>query len=330
MKLKWISEHKAFSLTAANLILILLLFFTKDPFSLFSRTYDRAENFFKISEKDVQKIRLAKPDFPDYEKEISRDGMNWELKVKSGKKFRADSEKTETLLKSLLGAKKFTVITSSKEKGAEFGVTGGEAIEAELFDKAGSLGKITVGTAGGGGSFTHIKWNGGDEIYLVEDNLKAAAGRGADDFFFDKKISPSGLTSSDIITVSLKDSSALKRDFEVQKAEKDWTAVKPATGPISSEEISSLLSRLSSLSADEVISDEKKIPELDKKDSVEIRFSFKKGAESGSVVLNVLGKDTKGNHYYAVKNNEPTVYRMSEYSLKQILEFKPGAKPAKQ
>lgn len=329
MKLKWISEHKAFSLTAANLTLVLLLFFTKDPFNIFSRTYDKAENFFKVSEKDIQKIRLTKPDFPDYEKEMTREGMNWELKTKTGKKFHADAEKTETLLKSLLGAKKFTVVTSSKDKGAEFGVTGGEAIEAELFDKAGSLGKITVGTAGGGGSFTHIKWNGGDEIYLVEDNLKAAAGRGADDFFFDKKISPSGLTSSDIIKVSLKDSSALKRDFEVEKAEKDWTAVKPPAGQVSSEEMNSLLSRLSGLSADEVVSDEKKIPELDKKDSVEIRFGYRKGTESGTVVLNVLGKDTKGNHYYAVKNNEPTVYRIAEYSLKQILEFKPGAKPAK-
>jgi hypothetical protein len=316
----WIFNHKAFSISVANIILALILFIAKDPFGLMTRNYETAPAFFKGIESEINKFTIETQGDSNSKKELYREASSWKLKDSKGNKYTADEEKINQLLKALYSAKKFTIVTSSKEKAAEYGFNGSDSTIIELFT-SNSIGKMTIGSTGASG-FTYVKWNEEDNIYLIEDNLKTHLGRGANDFFINKKFIPSIITSKDINSLSLKSSNS-KLGYELSKNMSGWEFSKPSKGNLVEDKINPILNKLIALTADEIILDESSISKIEKTETFEIAIGYKNNSLDEKVILQIFGKDAKMNTYFLRMNNLETIYKLNEYSIKEILQFQP-------
>lgn len=315
---EFVSNNIALTLTASNIIFLFLILLIKDPFELRSNNYEKAESFFSQNSSQVTTVVLEKTKVADSKFELVKGTEEWSV-VAKGKKLPADKEKVDTLLKSLYNARKYTVVSSSKEKADEFGFNEDE-IKIEVFQNDKSIGYLLVGSVSSSdGTSSHIKWKDSDDIYLIEENLKTATNRADFTFFVNKKVSPQGISSEEIIGVTLKKAGS---NYEIKKTT-NWNLESPAKGEIANEDMSTILSRLSSITADDIVLDESILAGLEQNPfELKVDFKSKEGIPKSYTLLSA-GIDKKNNNFYVRKNNEVSVYKLNEYTIKSILEFKP-------
>jgi len=311
-----IIKNRALFLIFLNTLLLIGVVIQKDPLHLFEKTYESSEKFYKANLSEISKIIYKRKNEDSSQKKIELTNSIWMLFVSNGNSYLADEEKVSQLLKALLEARKFTIATSGKEKFSDYGLDSSDTFVVELFKGETSLGKMALGNAGGGGSFTHILWNDLEDIYIVEDSIKPLLGRGADDFFINKRITPISVNSSDILSVSLV-SNVKNKNYILKKKESKWFLGEKEI-EVGTEKISGLLNKLSSLVADGVV-EAKNLPKLSEADSAELQFSYKDPVTSSpnSITLKILGKDSS-NIYYLQKQKEEAIYTFQEYQLKTL------------
>jgi hypothetical protein len=311
------NKNRALFLILINTLLLLGVVIQKDPLHLFEKTYESSEKFYKANLSEISKITYKRKNEDSSQKKIELTNSIWMLFVSNGNSYLADEEKVSQLLKALLEARKFTIATSGKEKFSDYGLDSSDTFVVELFKGETSLGKMALGNAGGGGSFTHILWNDSEDIYIVEDSIKPLLGRGADDFFINKRITPISINSSDILSVSLV-SNVKNKNYILKKKDSKWFLGEKEL-EVGTEKISGLLNKLSSLVADGVV-EAKNLPKLSEADSAELQFSYKDPVTSilNSITLKILGKDSS-NIYYLQKQKEEAIYTFQDYQLKTLL-----------
>ncbi len=321
--MNFIKKNLAFTLTTSNLLLLAFIILVQDPFDLFTKTYLKAKPFFLADKNLITKMVITKMDEADKSFSLVNEGGVWSLTLKtSAMQLPVETEKVNALIQSLYNARRFTVVTSSSDKQKEYGFQSDE-IRVEVFakDKA-TFGTLFVGSVAPRGSFTHVKFADEKEIYSVEENLKTVLGRGKFDQFIDKKFTPTGVSSEDIQEVTVKNDKqepiyTLKRNAE------EWKQIEPKEVVVNKEELSSLLSSLSTLAGEDVKLDSSYTDKLDTKLSYMIAYSFKdKKGIIQTVTVSILGKHKEDNLYYASKT-EGIVFTMGEFKLKTILEYKP-------
>lgn len=315
--IEFVSKNIAFTLTATNIIFLLLILIIKDPFGFRVSSYEKADPFFAGSSSQITRIVLEKTKVSESRFELVKEGDDWNL-VTKGKKFPSDKERIDSLLKSLLNARKYTIVSSSKDKANEYGFNEDE-IKLEIFQNDASSGYFLVGSVSSDGTSSHVKWKDSDDIYLVEENLKATANRAEFTYFLNKRVTPVGLTSEEIIGITLK---KVNNTYEIRKTNV-WNLESPKKGEISNEDMNTTLSKLSSITSDDLVVDDSALTGVDP-NAFELRVDFKsKEGIPKSYTLLSAGFDKKLNAYYVRRNNEPSVYKLSEYSIKSVLEFKP-------
>ena len=307
----------AFTLTTANIVLLLLILVVKDPFGLRISSYDKASPFYNTN-TSINKIAIEKTKVTDSKFELKLEKDDWILLAK-GKTLPVDKDKIDTLLKSFTNIRKYTLVSSSKEKSDEYGFNEDE-IKVEIFNNSTSIGYFLVGSVSANdANSSHVKWNDSNDIYLVEENLKAASNRADFTYFLNKKLSPQGIVSEDIIGITLKKTG---NNYELRKT-KGWNLETPKKGEVANEDLATTLSKLSSVNADDIVLDESTLNGIDA-NPFELRVDYRtKDSIPKSYTILSAGFDKKNNAFYVRKNNEPLVYKLSEYSIKSILEFKP-------
>ncbi|MCB1193948.1 MAG: DUF4340 domain-containing protein [Leptospiraceae bacterium] len=327
----FIQNNKAFSITAFNLILLLLIIPFKDPFGFFVKSYDKAKPFFSVSKTDVSQIMVEKITDPKTKQTLTQENGNWKVATADKQTFQADEEKANQLVDSILKAKKFTVVTSSKEKATEYGF-GEDGLKVEVFGKdKSSLGFLLIGSVSPKGSNTHVKWKDGNDIYLVEDNLKSVAGRGDGKYFINKKVVPTDIDMEVIEQVVLSYAKSDADGYIVLKDKGNWVMQKPKTGNIAKDDMNIVLPRLTGLNADDVVTDKAELDDLKTENNFQLQFSYKsKLGAPKEIKLACIGTDKDGSHYYIQKDGDNTVYKLSDYKLKSVLEFKPEFKKEKE
>jgi len=315
--IEFVSNNIAFTLTASNVIFLFLILIIKDPLGFRASSYEKADTFLSANSSQVTKLVLEKTKVAETKFELAKEGDDWTLSTK-GKKLPADKERVDSLLKSIFNARKYTVVSSSKDKASEYGFNEDE-IKVEIFQNETSLGYLLVGSVNTDGVSSHVKWKDSDDIYLVEENLKATTNRAEFTYFLNKKVSPTGLTSDEIIGITLKKAG---NNYEIKKTTV-WNLESPKKGEIANEDMNTSLSKLSSITSDDLVVDESVLAGIDS-NPFEIRVDYKsKEGIPKSYTLLSAGFDKKLNAYYVRRNNEPSIYKLSEYSIKSILEFKP-------
>lgn len=316
----FINTNKALSIVGLNILLLLIAILIKDPFSFFADSYSKASPFFTFKEAEILKIIIQKTKIPGSEREVFRDQENWKIRSKEGKIFFADEEKINLLVKSILGAKKFTVVSSSEEKAPGFGFNE-EEMKIEIFTKENSSsGFFLIGSVTPRGNYTHIKFNNSPKIYLVEDNFKSVTGRGDENFFINKRLSPAGITTDDITEFSLTILTSAKEGYGLKKVNKEWILIQPVSGNAQESEVSTILTKLQDLKADDIAESTVQL-KLEKINPFTLTISYKtKTGKDGSVRITSFGKDK--DYYYVKRNGDETIYKIASYQISQLLAKK--------
>lgn len=315
--INFISKNKALSLTVLNVFLALGVFFQKDPFQFFTKNYETSPRFYSAKLEELQSFSLEREGVSESKVQATKDSGNWKIEIK-GKSFEGSDENIAKFLENILEARKFTIITEDESKQTELGVKGSEAFILEISKKDKPLGKMHIGSLASGG-FTYVRWNDGKEIYLVEENLKNPMGRGAIDFFVNKKMSTKTFTPEEVASIQLNDLENPKKSYHLLKKGSEWEAQAPEVTPVSRDEVNGLTRSLSGLTADEIVFEEPK--DLTEVGKYEIVYGFQSTDKGGeSVAISILGKD-KTDNYYGRRNNSSALYKFSSYALKTVLEF---------
>ena len=313
-----IIKNKNISITFLNIILIVLLIILKDPFGIFIKTYDTSPKFLDLNISDVSKVVYKRKDDPSSTKELFREKSEWLFKLTDNSVFKADEEKVNSMLKTLLDSRKYTIAASGKEKFSEFGFVALDALEVEIYNSKNELGgRFTLGNAAGGGSFTNVLFNDSEDIYVVEESLKPLFGRGSDDHFINKRITPNSMGSQDIIQFTLISKNP-KNNLDFTKKEFNWEK----SGEVLDQKIiDPIVNRLALLSADSVLKKED-VGLLENINISQLNIIYK---DSNTGIQNILGliflgKD-KSDYYYLKKENEKAIYKITGNNFKSILDL---------
>ncbi|HNN82105.1 MAG TPA: hypothetical protein PKL30_24710, partial [Leptospiraceae bacterium] len=98
-------KNIALTLTAANIIFLLLILIVKDPFGLRISSYDQASPFLE-TKQTITKITIEKVKVADSSFELNKQSEEWILTAK-GKTIPVDKDRIESLLKSIANARKY-------------------------------------------------------------------------------------------------------------------------------------------------------------------------------------------------------------------------------
>lgn len=310
-----IKNNLSIFITFVNIILALGIFFQKDPLGLFSKTYTSSPKFINLEPKDIVRVAYARKENSSASKELIRIEGGWMVKSEENLQFTGDEEKINQLLKALLDSRKFTVAASGKGKFKEFGLDSEDTFVVELFQSGGTAGKFSIGNAASGGSFTHVSFNDSEDIYIVEDSLKSLFGRGADDFFINKRVPAKSFSSSDIQKLSWKPNQG--KGYEFQIREGVWKDVENKA--IDTKTLEPILNKVSSFFADSVL-DEKNLGKLNTAKSGTLEFSLAEAGGGGTTTIEVLGIDTQ-DFLYGKLPGKMEIYKFPSYQWNPILEF---------
>ncbi|MEM7179907.1 MAG: DUF4340 domain-containing protein [Spirochaetota bacterium] len=321
-----LKNNRALSLTLANVAIYLLAILANDPFAWFAKSYQTAPAFFASPPEAISKLSIQKTSAPEASFTLEKEGELWFVH-KQGKHV-ADPEKIKTLLASVQNAKRFTIVTSSKDKAKDFGFGKTDELRIEAFAADKSQGYMLLGSLAGRGSYTHVRWKDENDIYLVEDNLKSSAGRGKFDDFIEKSLSPKESKAEDIVAISLNTGDS-KTSYNLVLENKKWQLKSPVEKEVPASLLQSLLSKLLSIRASEVILGDEYKKLIGGSQPSELKFStkFKNGTIPTELVI--LGQDKESKSYFVQKKGGNTVYKLSEYELQAIFSFDPLAEPPK-
>ncbi|MBE7412750.1 MAG: DUF4340 domain-containing protein [Leptospiraceae bacterium] len=311
----FLKENNAFVIVSLNVLFVVLVFFIKDPFGIFVFTYEKAPSFFKIKEEEIAAIKLEKDGNDKKSIEIVRENDHWIIKTSIGV-FTGDESKISNLIKSYLSAKKFTVVSSSKENSKNYGFQE-EVFRVEIIGKENvSKGFLKLGSVTPRGSYTHVTFNDSSDIYLVEDNLKSPLGRLEDDFFVNKKLFSDRIILDNMTEILVSIDGSIK--YNLKKENKNWNIVKPPVGNASLNEVNSIITKILDLKADE-IAKENELSKIDKKSSIEILLFYKnKNGTLENYKVQSIGKLKDDIFFQRV--GDPMVYKIRYNSIVPIIE----------
>lgn len=309
-----------------NIALVVIAILVKDPFQLFKKSYHTAPAFFTVKADSITKITIEKSKLGDSKYELVRDGTTFKLKTSKGALYPVETEKINQFVKSLLYTKKYTIVTSNKDKWLEYGFNE-EELKIEVFNGNNSEGILYVGSVTPIANFTHVRFKDSSDVYLIEDNLKNVCGRGQKDHFLNKKFNPNKITADNISYLELRinqnpDPKSTITDYILQKEQNNWKVISPQESALSTEEVKSHLSRIASYNADEIVLDEN-LPNLEPfQFDLIYKFQDEKNPEK-ITTLHVIGFEKTNKVFYMKVNDEKIVYKMNDYQFRGFLDYKP-------
>ncbi|PKA04077.1 hypothetical protein CH375_13130 [Leptospira ellisii] len=213
---------QALVLTGFNLFCALVFLLTADPFGLFRRTYGNADPFFPYSTSELERIQIGRR---GYETVLEKRNGTWVVDVR-GISGRSDERKVFYFLNMILNLRKFFLLETDSGKREEYGLAGDE-LRLEVETGSGEISALEIGIAGAGGNGAAVRTPTTGEIWLVEENLNAAAGRGDEEFFFSKRPFSESLDPQEIHTILIFSPKNPESVFEWRRTSREeWEQVR--------------------------------------------------------------------------------------------------------
>lgn len=221
----------------------------------------------------------------------------WELFVDgdssaSPRVFRADAERVKALFGALKDARRYYSVPRNPEKDRDLGMGKNERGESEAmrieFKRAnGRSSTIFLGRARAASTESYLRLDEEDRIFLVQSDLRTAAGEGDPLFFRDRSVWPRKLSIDRISGLSA-DFPGKQRDVSLARGPDGWRLNEEAK--VRDQEISSLLNDIVDWKADAFPAD---LPEeLDEDSGFELEIAYKDNLTGPErpIKIEVLGK----------------------------------------
>lgn len=263
----WIRANRGFSLLVTNVVLAVFLFFLTDPFEWIRTGYAGARALVSASQSSVSSIEIIDPesggsrivltrgekagadkksDSP-FKLQATGQEFNWQVEItrpgKDPQKFSADRENVRGLFEAIEKSRRYYSVGAEPAKLADLDMgrdSSGRPVCLQIILKSsGNPDTLCVGRASVRTSESHVRVNDEDKVYLVQSNLRSAAGAGDPDHFRNRQIL-SGLKRDSITALNAVFTKG-ERTVQLGKSGDSWQMTSPLPGKVNPMEMASLI-----------------------------------------------------------------------------------------
>lgn len=332
-------------LLLTNVLLIIALAFIYDPFDLIQTGYAGASPIIPGGQKEINKIEIFDPDISDriillrkepianQTKKDKKNNLifNWELNIISDKSdtkpriFKADQDRVKDFFEELTKSRRYYSIKRSQDKEKELEFTrdkSGKYICMRLRFHLDNGNSHTLYLGKSLGEESNVRLDEKDEIFLIETNLKRAAGSGELYYFRNRSLISKNINEENIKAIDAKFSSK-KNNVSIVKSGKDWQLTRPVRAAGNSSAIKSLLDDIIDWKANAFL---EKLPDrLDQTKSFILTLTYTDNLDKTGVKqlqFNILGQ--KDMSTYIVRDEKGILYQITSVFLNDF--FVPAEK----
>ena len=307
-KLKiFIKQNPAFSAIALNLFLLVMALIVNDPFGILKKTYAKADPFFEFNKADITSINFVSEDGAT--QRLTKQHSLWTING-----ITASQNRVNELLDGLADSRKFTVVASGPGQYNEYGFDRQMTVSVSTGDKNSKT--LYIGSVAPRGNHTHVRYGDSQDIYLVDNNLKALLGRGSEEFFINSTITEDFAADS-ISMIEIRG----KYQFALTKENNSW---KTADGsPVREEKIYPLLAGLGNIFAEQTYPSPEKAGISKSGKLFSVKFSFS-SENSGTKTVTLTGLGQSGDSYFVQKSGDPAVYKTGKHKLDSLIDINPA------
>lgn len=216
-----------------------------------------------------------------HETVLEKRNGTWSVNVR-GVSGRSDEKRISYFLNTILNLKKFSLLETDSGKREDYGLAG-DQLGLEVETVSGDSSRFEIGISGTGGKGNVVRDVRTGEIWLVEENLISAVGRGDEEFFFSKFPFPENLDPYEIHTILIFSPSSPESVYEWKRIHtKKWEQVRGNRNDLcAKKECETWIEETLNVSANRILKKpfrEKIIP-LSADEGITVEF----GTDSGSV-----------------------------------------------
>lgn len=215
-----VNENRGLVLLSVNIILILGIFFFRDPFGIFEYDYSNSKPWLE-SKEIIHSIKIERIQNGEiiYKQKLnpaeksSTTHLVWNME-QEGKTYRLSSERMDSLIQNIKNLRKFTYLGEDSEKfkmNKNYFHLGVETKDREV--------SFRVGLEASKEGESYIQDDTG-KIYLVPFSLSNSLGRQNPNFLLEKKIFPADLNWEDVITLGFKKGG--RENYRLGRESLDW------------------------------------------------------------------------------------------------------------
>lgn len=328
--IKLYKKNLGFSLLITNIILFIILVLIQDPFSIFSKTYEKAPKLLsidlsqidkieiEITEKNlkyqIQKIAQKKEEFKDLNEFIENTDWTFTLFQKDKKEnYTIDKENLKNFLEELINLKKYYYIAKNPENDGITGISE-QSPRIFLYFKGNLKYDIFIGNTSLRNQTSYVYLRNDDKIYQIEGNLKSKFGYEDIYYFRNHKLFNIDKQKIFKLNVILPNKTIL-----YSKTGSDWQTLQPKPEKLQASSFEGILEEITNLKANRFYGLNLPKEELEKlKFQIEIYYNESENiGTQKKEILEIIGK--KDYVKYFIKfNNE--FYEVSLYKIEDLLE----------
>ncbi|MFN3603874.1 MAG: DUF4340 domain-containing protein [Leptonema sp. (in: bacteria)] len=325
--LKLYKNNLGLSLFLTNIILFIVFLVLRDPFSIFSKTYDKAPNLITIDPNRFNKIEIEQKDkkityelikkdskerkFKNLEELIENTEWSFLLKRENkNEEFSVDKENLKNLLNEILNFKKYYYLEKNLENEISTGIKNSN-LKIQLFYDQNSKLTITVGLSSIRNNTTYIVLDNEDKIYQIEGNLRTRLGSDEIYYFRNHKIIHLDKPKITKVLVS-------NKNIVYAKTGNEWQTLQPKPEKLQSSFFEGILDEIVNLKVNTFYG--KDLPkDAFEKFQIILEFYIQEEnlGETKKEVLEILGKKDYVKYLIQWKDE---FYETSLYRIEDLLE----------
>lgn len=323
-------KNLGLTLLITNIVLFIIFVLIQDPFSIFSKTYEKAPKLLSIDLNQIDKIEIEIPEknlkyqiqkiaqkkekFKDLNEFIENTDWNYLLIQKDKKEnYNIDKENLKNFLEELMGLKKYYSITKNPENDGITGISE-QSPRILLYFKGNLKYDIFVGNTSLRNQTSYVYPKNDDKIYQIEGNLKSKFGYEDIYYFRNHKLLNIDKQKISKLNIILPNKTIL-----YSKTGSDWQTLQPKPEKLQTTSFEGILEEITNIKANRFYGLNLPKEELEKL-KFQIEIYYNETEDMGNLkkeILEIMGK--KDYVKYFIKfNNE--FYEVSLYKIEDLLE----------
>ncbi|MCC5814787.1 MAG: DUF4340 domain-containing protein [Leptospira sp.] len=320
---KILSEHKGLTLLVLNLFLIGLVFFVRDPFSLFVQNYKKSQAWLEKSQviSEIQLVKFSNRNselVSDYKQRIySEENLNqkdelqkiWKMEM-DGTTFLLSSQKIDALLEQIYDSRKFTQLGGDPYKyGFDKGYV---SLKIHTRDGNAVTWKLSEEVESSGGSY--IQDDTGS-IYYIPFSMLHSMGRFNPLYLVERKIFPTEEKLASLLSIQVQSSG--KSNYKLGREGNNWFLLGRENRKIQESRVPAILEQWKDLQSVQVVS--VRNPSWKKNYEIFIQLGIEENGIPKSLKITCNHQD-KDENFICTISDRGGYFAFSRFALDEIIQ----------
>ncbi len=350
-----IKANAGVTLTAANLLLVLILVLQYNPLGIYATGYAGAAPVLPETEQgSIARLEIIDPDFSDVRsitllrgdllpreqwKQPPEDAwigtptprFAWKLQIGRGENapvYDADRDRVNDLFEDgLQELRRYNDLprTAEKDRDLEMGRDDQgrpEGLHIKLTMDGGEEHMLYIGRATLRGDEGYVRLDDEDRIFRVEANLRSVLGPGEVDYFRSRSLFAAGAApgENDVLRLDADFRDERRQDVSLAREGGTWSLLNPPfPGKVQEEAVDALVNDIINWKASSFIKDDEKISDLNKGPAMTLRLTYKTAGnltDRKSIHFEILGR--RDFSTYVVRTEAGTLLEISSIYLEDL------------